>query len=240
MLISVVPAICGTDAVSAAAKLKKPVLTNHAASATSIKNTWKRVKGADGYEVYRSAKQKGKYKKVKTIKSGKTLSWTNKKLKKNKIYYYKVRAYDKVKGKKKYSKFSAASSAMATNKPDWRFYMSSKSQKTDKIRIEITNKSRYNMTFDKEGAFFEDMTNLEDLENLPEDATEEELNAAGVYTVTGKKTTIRPGKTAVMTFKAAQKVNYSKKSILANIFKYNKADYAMYSGWELDSDCEKL
>ena len=69
---------------------------------------WKKVSGASGYKVYRSAKKNGKYKAVKTIKKQRTVTFTNKKLKKGKTWYYKVRAYRTVKGKKVYSPYSKA------------------------------------------------------------------------------------------------------------------------------------
>lgn len=68
---------------------------------------WKKIKNASGYVVYRSAKKHGKYKVVKTIKKGTTVTYTNKKLKSKKIYYYKVRAYRKANGKKVFGKYSA-------------------------------------------------------------------------------------------------------------------------------------
>ena len=72
----------------------------------TAKLSWKKVAGADGYEVYRSNSAKGKYKKIATGKSGKSVSYTSKKLSKNKTYYYKVRAYKNVKGKKVYGSYS--------------------------------------------------------------------------------------------------------------------------------------
>ena len=69
--------------------------------------TWKKVKNADGYQIYRATKKGGKFKKIKTVKGNRVVKYTNTKLKKNKKYYYKVRAYRTVKGKKVYSTFSA-------------------------------------------------------------------------------------------------------------------------------------
>lgn len=66
---------------------------------------WKKVSGASRYVVYRATKKNGKYKKVATLKSNRR-SYTNKKLKKKKRYYYKVRAYKTVSGKKIYSNYS--------------------------------------------------------------------------------------------------------------------------------------
>ena len=68
--------------------------------------TWKKVKNADGYQIYRATKKSGKFKKIKTVKGNRVVKYTNTKLKKNKKYYYKVRAYRTVKGKKAYGAFS--------------------------------------------------------------------------------------------------------------------------------------
>lgn len=66
---------------------------------------WKKVRGADNYQIYRSVKKNGSYKKVKTV-SGKSTTWTNKKLKKGKRYYYKVRAVKYLNGSPYYGAFS--------------------------------------------------------------------------------------------------------------------------------------
>ena len=66
-----------------------------------VRITWKKVKNADGYQVYRATKKNGKYKLVKVVKGNKKVSYTNTKLKKNKnittkfvlIVQLKVRKY---------------------------------------------------------------------------------------------------------------------------------------------------
>lgn len=70
----------------------------------TAKVTWKKVKGAKGYQVKYSTSKKFKKSKTKT-KTVKKNKITLKKLTKNK-YYVKVRAYKKVKGKKVYGKDS--------------------------------------------------------------------------------------------------------------------------------------
>lgn len=70
----------------------------------TAKVTWKKVKGAKGYQVKYSTSKKFKKSKTKT-KTVKKNKITLKKLTKNK-YYVKVRAYKKVKGKKVYGKYS--------------------------------------------------------------------------------------------------------------------------------------
>lgn len=72
--------------------------------------SWKKSSDATGYQIYRATKKNGKYKKIKTIKKRNTVKYTNKRLKKGKRYYYKIRAYKKVSGKTYYSSFSKAKS----------------------------------------------------------------------------------------------------------------------------------
>lgn len=62
--------------------------------------SWKKVNGANGYVIYRSAKQKTGFKAVKTVKKGGTVKFVNGNLKKGKVYYYKMRPYRMVNGKK--------------------------------------------------------------------------------------------------------------------------------------------
>lgn len=77
------------------------------AGSRQAKISWAKIKGVTGYEVYRSTKKSRGYKKVTTIKKANTTSYTNKKLSKNKKYYFKVRAYKTVNGKKLYSSYSS-------------------------------------------------------------------------------------------------------------------------------------
>ena len=83
--------------------LPKPNIKSVKKSGSSdIKVTWAKTKGASGYEVY---KLTGKtWKKVSDTRS---TSFTDKGLKKNTTYQYKIRAYQTVKGKKVYSAFSS-------------------------------------------------------------------------------------------------------------------------------------
>ncbi len=52
---------------------------------------WKKIPKTKGYDILRATKKKGKYKVVKTVKANKAL-YKDKKVKKGKTYYYKVRA----------------------------------------------------------------------------------------------------------------------------------------------------
>ena len=82
--------------------LKRPEVKAKSTAKKQVKLTWKRVKGADKYVVYRATAKNGTYKKIYTTKK---LQLTNIKLKSGKTYYYKVKAIDKDK--------SAANSAFS-------------------------------------------------------------------------------------------------------------------------------
>lgn len=77
-----------------AASLGKPSVSLSNTSPTAIKVSWKKVKGAKKYTVYRSTKKTKGYKAVKTTTGS---SFTNTSLKTGTTYYYKVKA---VNGKK--------------------------------------------------------------------------------------------------------------------------------------------
>lgn len=81
---------------------------------TSIKVSWKKVKGATEYIVYRSTGKYGSYKKVKTVNSNKS-SYTNSSLKRNKRYYYKVKAVKKAGSKTYKSPYSSYASAKTSS-----------------------------------------------------------------------------------------------------------------------------
>ncbi len=68
---------------------------------SKVKLTWKKVAGASGYEIFMKTGN-GKFKKVKTVGKGNTLSFTKTKLSKKKSYSFKIRAYVTVDGKKIY------------------------------------------------------------------------------------------------------------------------------------------
>ena len=87
-------------------QLQTPTLQTVSKSGkTDVKLTWKKSISATGYEVYRATG--GSWKKIATVKS---ISYTNKKLKKGTTYKYKVRAYKVINGKKLYSGYSTVKS----------------------------------------------------------------------------------------------------------------------------------
>ena len=70
-----------------------------------VKFIWKKIKKRDGYQIAYATNKKFKKQKKVTVKAKKT-SITIKKLKKKKTYYFRVRAYIKVNGKKQYGAWS--------------------------------------------------------------------------------------------------------------------------------------
>ncbi len=93
------------------AELSKVTLVSAVNSkAKSVILNWNKVSGASGYEIYETdTKVNGKaegYKKIATITSGSTVTYTRLNLKLKKTYYYKVRAYRIVSGKKVYADYS--------------------------------------------------------------------------------------------------------------------------------------
>lgn len=96
-----------SDKGKATPVLSKTTISSITAKSRALRLTWKKVAGANGYQIYRATKKSGSYKLVKTIGKQGTISWTNSNLKKKKTYWYKVRAYRVVSGKKVYSSFSA-------------------------------------------------------------------------------------------------------------------------------------
>ena len=94
-----------SSVVTTTTKTKAPVLSVKAGTKKATLS-WKKVSGATGYEVYMSTKKASGYKKVATMKKASSVKYTAKKLKSKKTYYFKVRAYKTVSGKKVYSDFS--------------------------------------------------------------------------------------------------------------------------------------
>ena len=75
-----------------------------------------RVKGADGYYVYRYDEVSNNYKKIEELEGNSSTVFQDKNVQKDKVYHYKVSSYKKKKGKKKESKMSYEVSAITSSK----------------------------------------------------------------------------------------------------------------------------
>ena len=92
-------------------RLSKPSLSSVKKSgSTGMKVKWKKSSGAERYQIYRATGRYNTYKKVKTVSASKR-SFTNKSLKRNKRYFYKVRAIKTRNGATYRSSFSRVKSA---------------------------------------------------------------------------------------------------------------------------------
>lgn len=97
------------------AKYSAPTLgTVSIAGDTSLKMSWSAVRGANGYEVYRSTSSGGTY---KSVRSTTGTSFTDAGLAGNATYYYKVRAYHLVGSTKIYGAYSGVKSAFMLAAP---------------------------------------------------------------------------------------------------------------------------
>ena len=59
---------------------------------------WKKINSAQGYQVFRSEKMNGRYKRIKVISGNSTFSYLDTEAVCGKTYYYKIRAYVKNQG----------------------------------------------------------------------------------------------------------------------------------------------
>ncbi len=84
----------------------KVVATVESPAKTMAQLSWWKVAKAKGYDVQMSTKKKGGFKTVATVKNGKKVTFTKRKLKSKKKYYFKIRAYKVVDRKKQYGKYS--------------------------------------------------------------------------------------------------------------------------------------
>lgn len=95
-------------AKSATAVLDQTLIKKAIVNGNTVSLRWKKVTGANGYEIYRGTKKNGTYYKIKSVYPGSRQSFSNQDLKVGKQYFYKVRAYAKVNGKKIYGGYSEA------------------------------------------------------------------------------------------------------------------------------------
>ena len=96
----------------AGARIGFPSLKTQAVSKSKIKLSWKQIIGVDVYEIVRYNTKKKAYKKIKTLTNPKTVSYTDKGLKKRTKYKYKIRAYQKNGTKKVYGFYSNPKNGM--------------------------------------------------------------------------------------------------------------------------------
>lgn len=102
------------DGIAGKARLGKvKIATANSESYSTIRVTWNKVSGANGYKVYRSTSKDGKYAAIGSTAKNSAVTFLDKKAVTGKTYYYKVCAYRNVSGKKVYGSYSATEKAKA-------------------------------------------------------------------------------------------------------------------------------
>ncbi|MGN0482668.1 MAG: S8 family serine peptidase [Lachnospiraceae bacterium] len=100
-------AVCATCTI-----LRKPEVYWSSVDKTHLFFCWNRISGAKGYELYRSSKINGTYKRVRVLKNAKIVNSTEK-VKSDTLYYYKLRAVTTENGQTKKSQFSDIQTCIA-------------------------------------------------------------------------------------------------------------------------------
>lgn len=212
-VIFVLALIAGTVQMAQAASAPAQVsLTAKQTASKTVTLTWKKVSGADGYEIYRRTGASGSYTKIKTVTSGSTLTYKNTGLSIGKKYYYKVRAYDKQGSNTVRGKYSSSKSVTVTNyKPVLTVSLPDTISKTDKtIKITITSSTKNDNCY-LDGAFaLEDLSSggkLHDLQIISYEKPEQNLKG---NLAEGKRLLLRAGEKVILTCKLDSTFSYSR------------------------------
>ena len=102
--------------VNAASKLAAPKITGTFSSEKTITISWKAVKGADGYKIYKYNSSKKKYKECGSVTADSPCFFEATGLKSGKTYKFKVAAYVEKSGKKSVQKKSSVKKAKTLSK----------------------------------------------------------------------------------------------------------------------------
>ncbi len=105
-----------SDAVEGKSLAKTKITSIVSKNETTLSLTWKKVKGADGYEISRSTKKGSGYKKIAVVNKGATVTYQDSKVKKATVYYYKIQAFCHGNGGDSYSGDSAVVSGKTVAK----------------------------------------------------------------------------------------------------------------------------
>ncbi len=103
-----------SDEVSVKPMPQAPELAVSVPDYKTVRLDWKKAEGANGYEIERKVSGNSTFKKIKTIKSGSTVKWTDKSVQTGLKYVYRIRAYRTVGGSKVWGNYSAEKSVTPT------------------------------------------------------------------------------------------------------------------------------
>lgn len=94
--------------VASGTTMTSPVISSiKSINSKELSISWSTVNSAANYEIYRSGQENGEYKKIATVAGINRVSYTDKKVKAGKLYYYKIRCVGQVDNTTAYSEYSA-------------------------------------------------------------------------------------------------------------------------------------
>ena len=233
-IIFILALMTGTVQTAQAASAPAQVsLTVKQTASKTVTLTWKKVSGADGYEIYRKTGTSGTYTKIKTVTSGSTLTYKNKGLTVGKKYYYKVRAYDKQGSKTVRGKYSTGKSVSVTNyKPVFTVSLPSSIDRTEKtIKITITNSSKSDSCYFDPAFALEELSSGGKVHNLKIVSYDKPAKDLKGNLSEGKRLLLRAGEKVILTCSLDSVFDYDKnKAQLTACLTYKQKDYvSVYS-----------
>lgn len=165
------------------------------------------LRGMDGYQIYKSTKKKGKYKRIATIKKKKRTYYIDKKVAAKKTYYYKVRGY-KIKNKKRiYGPFASCTGKALNGEPVAKAQLiSQQTGKSNLVLISVTTDS-YNdlLKFSNKNVSLSGSINNSSW--YAQGAIDSHSKNNKTFTnVSGTYTTLKPGETLYLRLKLTKTV----------------------------------
>ncbi|WP_455717187.1 CAP domain-containing protein [Anaerosporobacter sp.] len=126
----------------AATSVTRPNTTIKQRTATTVTLSMSKVSGVKGYEIYRSTSKNGMYTKLANVT---TNTYKDTDCKSSSSYYYKVKAYKTVNGKKVYSTYSNVTSVSATLKKTNNVKVTNQTSGRKVSWNKVSNASKYNV-----------------------------------------------------------------------------------------------
>jgi hypothetical protein len=102
--------ICEWEMNDYSESLPTKVIINSAkkSSNTSVNISWKEIKDAEGYSIYRKTGSEGEYEKIVSIDEADITTYSVENLSNGTTYYFRIRAFKTIYGEKSYGELSAA------------------------------------------------------------------------------------------------------------------------------------
>lgn len=121
--------------VSASTMSRPGISSIKSKNSKELEISWATINNAANYEIYRSTKKNGTYKKIATVAGVNRVNYVDRSVKEGKKYYYKIRSIGQVDNTTIYSDYSDPMPARTAKKPA---NVSVKSEATDTLRVSWT------------------------------------------------------------------------------------------------------